>query len=200
VTIYEMELPPNTTYSGDLRHGQPLAIADWPLKRAWHDHAIEALSAAGYEISSAYTMVRKGSGARFVYRDALWHGADMIAAGVSSFGHLSGVHFQNTASWDDYLAETEAGRLPLARGLALTPEERLTREFILQLKLGRLDAGPFRARHGVDVMRHFAPALARLEVEGFAVLSPAGVRLTREGLLRVDHLLPDFYAPPYRQE
>ena len=61
VTIYQMELPFNTTYSRTLLDGNGLTVADWDTKRAWHAHAIDAFGEAGYEISSAYTMVKKGS-------------------------------------------------------------------------------------------------------------------------------------------
>ena len=58
VTVYQMELPYNTVYSKDLLagDGEPLALADWKTKRAWHAYAFEQLAAAGYVRSSAYTM------------------------------------------------------------------------------------------------------------------------------------------------
>ena len=57
--------------------------------------------AAGYSVSSAYTLVRDKS-VQFVYRDSLWHGADMFGTGVASFGHMNGVHVQNVDTWEDY--------------------------------------------------------------------------------------------------
>jgi oxygen-independent coproporphyrinogen-3 oxidase len=76
-----MELPYNTVFSKELRVlGQdepPSApIADWPTKRAWVDYAYDAFLAAGYEVSSAYTLVKNKGRCKFVYRDGLWHGAD----------------------------------------------------------------------------------------------------------------------------
>ena len=49
VTVYQMELPYNTVYSKDLLagDGEPLALADWKTKRAWHAYAFEQLAAAG---------------------------------------------------------------------------------------------------------------------------------------------------------
>src|SRR5262249_1176644 len=73
VTIYQMELPYNTTFSRELRvigQDEPgLAVADWPTKRAWVDYAFDQLLAAGYEQSSAYTLVRDCARTKFVYRD-----------------------------------------------------------------------------------------------------------------------------------
>lgn len=195
VTVYQMELPYNTQFSAQHQAGTLEApLADWDLKRAWHDYAFEQLAAAGYEVSSAYTMVRQDKRGRFAYRDSLWRGADMLGTGISSFGHLSGVHGQNTANWQRYLELIEAGKLPLERAHPTTAHERLTREMILQLKTGHLQAEYFHRKFGVDILEHFAGAYAILETQGMLVTGPDTVELTRNGLLQVDSLLPEFYA------
>jgi oxygen-independent coproporphyrinogen-3 oxidase len=200
VTIYQMELPYNTVYSQDLLGGsfsQPLA--DWPTKRAWQDYAFAELAAAGYVVSSAYTMVKpKGASSSFVYRDSVWHGSDMVGAGVASFSHVSGVHFQNVAGWGEYLATIAQGRLPLGRGLAVSRRERLIREMILQLKLGILRTPYFQEKFGVDILAAFAPAWQHLEEEEMLRVEGDTVTLTRAGLLQVDRLLPSFYDDQYR--
>ncbi len=202
VTIYQMELPHNTIYSKDILGGGGSPVADWETKRAWHDHAIEELAKAGYEISSAYTMLKRKSSSkapRFLYRDALWHGADMLGTGISSFGHMSGVHIQNVAKWGEYLESVERGDLPISRAFVTDEGDRLTREFILQMKLGTLEFAPFRERFGVDPLERFGHELRALETEGFLEeLGEDGLRLTRRGLLQVDKLLPRFYDEKYR--
>ncbi|MEA2560429.1 MAG: hypothetical protein QOH06_1933 [Acidobacteriota bacterium] len=200
VTIYQMELPYNTVYSQSVLGGsfdQPLA--DWPTKREWQDYAFAELAAAGYVLSSAYTMVRpKGKSSSFVYRDSVWHGCDLLGTGVASFSHLSGVHFQNVTQWGEYLATVAQGRLPLGRGLAITDRERLTREMILQLKLGTLPVSYFGEKFGTDVLAEFAPAWQKLEEEGMLRVEGDRIALTRAGLLQVDRLLPSFYDDQYR--
>ena len=83
VTIYQMELPFNTTISRNLlrrRRQRSSGVANWSTKRRWVDEAFEALEAAGYTIGSAYTAVKSPS-TKFVYRDRLWQGADMVGLG-----------------------------------------------------------------------------------------------------------------------
>ncbi len=199
VTLYQMELPFNTVYSkSKLRGESEIEFADWKTKREWHAWAFEQFEAAGYEISSAYTVLKKGRNCRFVYRDNVWEGADMLGAGVSAFSHASGVHFQNVDGWDDYLRLSQAGESTTARALATTAEQRLVRETILQLKRGWLDAGYFRAKFGEEIAVHFAEPLEYLESQG--LLSHHGDRyeLSRDGLLRVDQLLPQFYEEQFR--
>ena len=104
VTIYQMELPFNTVYSKDILGNKiETPVADWPTKRAWVDYAFDELAAAGYQVSSAYTMVKDPDKVNFSYRDNLWQGSDLLATGIASFGHISGVHYQNHPDWDGYV-------------------------------------------------------------------------------------------------
>ena len=135
--------------------------------------AFEALEAAGYHVGSAYTAVKDPARATFVYRDSLWQGADLVGLGVASFGHVNGVHLQNLDTWEQYAAAIEAGELPLGRAYRPSGDERLIREFILQLKRGRVRPGYFQDKYGVDPLRRFHVELDSLQSEGFlAELSP----------------------------
>lgn len=199
VTIYQMELPHNAVFSREAKAGgtAPL-VADWTTKRRWVDEAFRAFEAAGYEISSGYTLVRKDRHAGFVYRDSLWHGADMIGTGVASFSQFAGVHFQNADQWEDYLAAIHRGELPVARALPMTPHQRLIRELILQLKTGRIEPAYFRGKFGLNVADAFAESFKQLLADGAAEQVNGEIRLTRSGLLRVDALLPEFFESQFR--
>lgn len=193
VTIYQLELPANTTIVHDWREtGTPPHVADWPTKRAWVSDAFDRFLAAGYLVSSGYTLVR-GKDVAFRYRDMLWEGSDLAALGVASFGHLTGVHYQNLAQWDSYLGAVESGGLPLARGLVATRRERLIREMILGLKKGWLDAERLRNKFGVDPREEWKEQWQRLLREGYADSIEPEVRLSRSGLLQVDRLLHRFF-------
>ncbi|MEM7584167.1 MAG: coproporphyrinogen-III oxidase family protein [Acidobacteriota bacterium] len=206
VTIYQMELPYNTVYSKGILGGDESPVADWETKRAWNLYAIEELQNAGYEISSAYTMLKRRSQddsagrpkPRFAYRDSLWHGADMLGTGIASFGHMRGFHLQNVASWNDYLEQVAADQLPLGRAFETTDGERLTRELILQMKLGRLDLSYFRRKFDVDPLERWQDTFRVLaDREMLNLDDPEAVQLTTRGLLQVDTLLPAFYDPKY---
>jgi oxygen-independent coproporphyrinogen-3 oxidase len=205
VTVYQMELPYNTTFSKELTvigQDEPaLSVADWPTKRAWVRYAFDEMHAAGYVQSSAYTMVRPQGGKKsaFVYRDALWHGADMFGTGVASFGHVHGVHLQNFDRWDDYMAAVmDRSELPLNRALPVTDHQRLIREMILQLKTGRLDAAAFHAKFGKDILTEFADGWQTMADHGLLTVHADRVELTPDGFLEVDRHLPLFFEPEHR--
>jgi oxygen-independent coproporphyrinogen-3 oxidase len=122
----------------------------------------------------------------------------MMAFGVASFGHFRGTHYQNEKDFGPYVDRLAKGELPIARGMPLTDDDRLIREFILLLKLGQLDASYFQQKFGVDIFARFAEPLAHHEAAGQMVLGGGRVTLTRQGLLRVDELLHEFFRPEHR--
>lgn len=201
VTIYQMEIPYNTTIFKEMKlKGNAAApVADWATKRRWTGEAFEAFETRGYQIGSAYTAVRDSSTIRFVYRDRLWNGADMLALGVSSFGHLDGVHYQNEVHMTPYMQAVGNGRLPISRALPISAEERMIRQFVLNLKLGRLDARPFQERFGVDVIDRWRSLLEAFQAQNMLKFSNDSIALTREGLLQVDRLLHAFFLPEHTQ-
>jgi oxygen-independent coproporphyrinogen III oxidase len=199
VTIYQMELPFNTVYSKDILGNHiETPVADWPMKRAWVDYAFDQFAAAGYSVSSAYTMVRHPERVNFSYRDNLWRGSDLLATGIASFGHISGVHYQNLPEWDQYCGELEAGRLPLGRALRISPRQALIREMILQLKRGYLDRAYFTKKFDVDIVEEWDAVWDEYVNDGYATIDDDRIRLSRAGLLRVDALLPAFFEPQFR--
>jgi oxygen-independent coproporphyrinogen-3 oxidase len=200
VTIYQMEVPYNTTIYKEMKEAGKLAapVADWQTKRRWVKEAFAALESAGYTVGSGYTAVLNPARTKFVYRDELWSGADLLGLGVASFGHAAGVHYQNLTEMEPYLAAVNAGELPLKRVFRTSPEERMIREFILQMKLGHVPFAYFSEKFGVDLAERFAEQFAHLAQEGLLTLANGEVRLTRDGLLCVDALLHEFFLQQHR--
>ncbi|HKA07913.1 MAG TPA: radical SAM protein, partial [Gemmataceae bacterium] len=202
VTIYQMELPYNTVFSKELTvlgNDEPsLSVADWPTKRAWVRYAFDELQKAGYAVSSATTVVKDKARTRFVYREALWSGADMFGTGVASFGHVNGVHVQNVDTWEAYVEHLNRGELPLGRAFPTTPRDRLIREIVLQLKTGYVTPAYFRKKYGVDIRNEFRHAFDTLEQDGWLTASDKSIDATPDGLIQIDRHLPIFFDPQYR--
>ena len=201
VTIYQMELPYNTVFSKELKvigNDEPaLVVADWPTKRAWTKYAFDELVNAGYDISSATTVVKNKAKTRFVYREALWRGADMFGTGVASFGHVNGVHVQNVDTWEAYIEKLRAGELPLGRAFPTTERDRLIREVVLLLKTGHLDVPYFREKYGVDIRDAFRTAFDTLAHDGWLNVNGNHIDCTPEGLMQIDRHLTAFFDPQY---
>ncbi len=200
VTIYQMELPFNTVYSADILGNRiETPVADWDTKRAWLNYAFDEFLDAGYHISSGYTLVKDRDKVNFSYRDNLWQGSDLLATGIASFGHVSGVHYQNKADMHEYKADLlERGELPLNRAMRPTPHQLLVREMILQLKRGYLETQYFQEKFGVDIEKHWADEWRQYARDGFVVIEDERITLTRQGILQVDGLLPAFFEPEHQ--
>ena len=200
VTIYQMEIPYNTTIYKEMKESGRISapVADWKTKRAWVDWAFDRFQEAGYTVNSAYTVVKNPETTKFVYRDSLWAGADLLSAGVASFGHFGGVHYQNQADVGPYMMEVDAGGLPIFRAYPTNHEERFIREFILQLKLGHTNRDYFRKKYGEDPALRFPQEFAELNRSGYLRLDGDEILISRDGLLQIDRLLHGFFLPQHR--
>lgn len=201
VTIYQMEIPFNTKLYSDLQAGTlPYPPATWELKRERLAHGFEALEKEGYTVVSAYNAVKDPAKHPFRYQDHLWGGDDMLGLGVAAFGYVSGVHAQNEVTLGAYQSAIESGLVPAKRAKALSRQDQLIREFVLQLKTGTVDTARFSNRFNVSVVETLAEPLERLGEQGFLTIESPLVRLTRSGLLRIDRLLPSFYDSAYQRQ
>jgi oxygen-independent coproporphyrinogen-3 oxidase len=149
-------------------------------------------------VSSAYTVVKDPENTKFVYRDSLWEGADLLSAGVASFGHFGGIHYQNQADVGPYMKEVDSGDLPIFRAYPTSHDERFIREFVLQLKLGHTKPEYFIEKYGENPLERFPDELKKLVDEGYFTASPEEITVSREGMLQIDRLLHGFFLDEHR--
>ena len=200
LTIYQMEVPYNTgIYQQMKAEGKLVApVADWETKRRWVNYAYAEFEKKGYTVTSATTVVKDPAKVKFVYREGLFSGADILSIGVASFGHLNGVHYQNHHEFDPYVERVNRGEFPTFRALTPSAEERLIREFILQLKLGQVSRAKIQAKFGTDPVAHFAAPIQRLKDWGFLEVDDDLISINREGLMQIDKLLHEFFLPEHQ--
>ena len=200
ITIYQMEVPFNTTIFKSMKDQGKLTapVADWPTKRRWVTEAYENLETAGYTITSAYTAVKNPQNTKFVYRDRLWAGADMVALGVASFGHLGGIHYQNQTHFDQYCESQESHSSAVRRALLTNDDERFLREFILQWKLGRVNTSYFQKKFNVNVLKRFKKILNNWKKAGDLYEENGNLFLSMDALLRIDSMLHEFFLPQHQ--
>ena len=174
-------------------------MAGWATKRRWVQEAFEALEAAGYHVGSAYTAVKDKATTKFLYRDRLWQGADLVGLGVASFGHVSGVHMQNLDTWEAYCGR-DRPRRDSAEPRVPADRRGADDSRVHPAAQARVDpAGVLPARSTASTCSNGSPSRSRRSAPT-AFSTPAtadAVSLTRAGLLRVDALLPRFFLPQH---
>jgi oxygen-independent coproporphyrinogen III oxidase len=114
---------------------------------------------------------------------------DLIGLGVSSIGRVGPTYYQNEKRLDDYYAALDEGRLPVARGLELTPDDLVRRAVIQALACHfRLSIESIEDAYLIDFPSHFAAEmkdLRRLEQEGLVDVGPEWITVTPRGRLLV---------------
>ncbi|KAF1050388.1 MAG: Oxygen-independent coproporphyrinogen III oxidase [Burkholderia gladioli] len=152
--------------------------------------AIEALTQAGYvyigmdhfarPTDELVAAQRNGTLQRNFQGYSTCADTDLIGIGMSSIGKVGDVYVQNEKDIAAWSAVIDAGRLPIARGVRLTAEDRLRRDVIMRLMCHlALPFAELEAVYGIRFAERFAPELARLrdfERDGLLSIEPG--RLT----------------------
>ena len=114
---------------------------------------------------------------------------DLIGLGVSSIGRIGPAYYQNEKRLDDYYAALDEGRLPVARGLELSPDDLVRRAVIQALACHfALSIESIEDAYLVDFASYFAAEmkdLRRLQDEGLVDVGPEWVTVTPRGRLLV---------------
>ncbi|WP_371766700.1 oxygen-independent coproporphyrinogen III oxidase [Massilia sp.] len=188
-------------------------LPDGATKLAMLGLCIERLGAAGYVYIGMDHFARPDDELARAQRDGTLHrnfqgysthaDIDMVACGVSAISAVNGTYAQNEKSLDPYYARIDRGELPVARGLALSGDDRLRREVIQKLMCDfALDLRDLAARWKVDVAERFAPELARLADlarDGLLAVTPDRIDVTPKGRLLVRNIcmvFDDYFGKP----
>ena len=140
---------------------------DWPTKRRWVREAFEALEAAGYT-SAARTprsRIRRGPGSSTPIgsgRAPTWSASAWRRSGTSTASTC-----RTSIPGRPTPPPSAAATIPLSRAYRPTDEERLIREFVLQLKRGSIAPAYFREKYRVNILDRFREQLESLEAEGY---------------------------------
>lgn len=110
---------------------------------------------------------------------------DLIALGVSAIGRIGATYSQNAKTLQEYCDHLDQGRLPVARGLALTRDDLARRAVIMALMCqGEVLFESIEQAWLLDFRSYFAAELAllvELQAEGLARVDDSGIQVTDKG-------------------
>lgn len=190
ITIYKTELYANTEYYKDMRK-HTLALPSEDQELGFMRYAIGQLEAAGYRPWSFYTYTKDG-GHQHVYATSTFLGEDCYSFGVSAFGKLGNILFQNSNDENTYNEMVESGQIPIVRGHRLSSLDSMIRELALGLKLVRFDLGRFQERHGFRLEALCGDILKELRDGDFIRVEEDAIHLTGKGILHGDYVGKSF--------
>jgi len=197
VSIYRMEVYKNTLlyaagYTGPGVGGIPTDEEELEL---WL-RAVDMLEGAGYTQVTGHAFIKRPEH-NHVERDIMWGGEDFIATGLSSYSYLNDTVFQNTASWDKYVAAAGSGKSPVEKLVKLNSRQRMARDVVLGLKTLHFDRPAFRKRHGFDVLDLYGPQVEVLVENGLLEVHDEEITVTRRGRVYVEIIGSMFYLPEH---
>ncbi len=186
----------------------PAALPGPEEKLSLLEGAVREITAAGYAFIGMDHFARPGDPLARALREgtltrnfqgySTHGGTDLVGFGVSAISAAGGGYAQNRLTIPEYRAAIEAGTLATERGLALSAEDRLRRDVILDLMCHfALDKGGIERRHGIDFDRHFAAELRYLEPladDGLVELFRDRVEVTPRGRFMVRNVAMAFDA------
>jgi len=110
---------------------------------------------------------------------------DLIALGVSSIGRVGPTFSQNVKTLDEYYDLLNQGRLPVARGMALSRDDLVRRTVIMALMCqGSVLFESVELSHLVVFKQYFASemeALAKMQDQGLLTIDESGIHVTELG-------------------
>lgn len=110
--------------------------------------------------------------------------ASLIGLGASAIGSLNEGYIQNLVPIHDYMRTVKAGELPVARGIALSEDDRIRRHVIERLMSGFVFSRSELERHFGSAARAVISEAARMEDferDGLIAPTPDGFLVTRTG-------------------
>jgi oxygen-independent coproporphyrinogen-3 oxidase len=130
----------------------------------------------------------------------MWGNAgELLGMGVSSYSYLNDTVFQNTSDWGTYVGKVMNGESPVGRGLRLNSRQKMAREFVLGLKLLRVDRPAFRHKHGFDILDLWGPQVEALANDGLLDVTQDAITLTRKARPYADVVCSVFYLPEHAE-
>lgn len=123
-------------------------------------------------------------------------GSQTIGIGLTSIGEGEAYYAQNHKDMAQYESAIDAHKLPLAKGIALSREDKLRKRVIMQLMSNlKLSFAEIEQTFGIDFASHFAPELSELatfQEQNLLVCNKDGIEITKEGTLLVRNIVMPF--------
>jgi oxygen-independent coproporphyrinogen-3 oxidase len=156
---------------------------------------IELLTSAGYEyigmdhFALPADELARAKRARTLHRNFQGYSTralyDLIGLGVSAIGKVGSCYVQNYKQLPEYYSAIDSGRLPIQRGIRLSPDDRIRAAVIQDLMCQEeVEFSAIDAAFGIDFASYFHPEIDRLhalESDGLVRIEPDAIRITPRG-------------------
>jgi oxygen-independent coproporphyrinogen-3 oxidase len=157
---------------------------------AMYEHAIDRLTAAGFEHYEVSNFARPGKRCR--HNERYWANEAYYGFGVGAARYVAGRRELNVRDTKLYVKRVLAGESPTYQSEALAPRDRAFETIAVQLRRADgIDRERFREQTGFDLEPLAGFVIRRLADIGLLVDDSRGVRLTRRGKCVADGVIEE---------
>ncbi|HEY3954514.1 MAG TPA: coproporphyrinogen-III oxidase family protein [Streptosporangiaceae bacterium] len=194
LTCFRLEIIPYTALKLREAAGELPPRASQQLLNEMDDVITETLAGFGYGNYGAFNFAKPGF--QSVHNDIAFGApqGEYIGFGNSSYSYFNDCIYANHATVPRYIADVEAGRDPIALGSRATALERMSRYFVLGVKLRRVPRRGFTERFGLEPEQVFGAVLDDLTERGMLRLTDDTYVLTGLGTQYVNNVCKAFYV------
>lgn len=179
VSAYGLTVEPGTPYERR-REREPEAFFDDTAEAEFYRIAIDTLQAAGYEQYEISNFARAGHRCR--HNCNYWANGDYVGLGVGAASYRNGERSVHTRSLETYVEAALARRAIPSESERLEGAKRAGEAIMLALRTVQgVGLGAFKARYGIDVVRHYAPVVSRFSEAGLLERTEDCLRLSDRG-------------------
>jgi oxygen-independent coproporphyrinogen-3 oxidase len=192
LSCYQLTMEKGTPLSDRLKNGGELLPSEG-LQRDFFMETSELLESAGYihyEVSNFARGLHRISRHNRKY----WNHSPYLGLGPSAHSFHSGIRWWNHRSVARYIAEIEAGKMPVESSEQLTREQLRLEALFLGLRTSQgIHLADFTFRFQCDLVAEKKEGIEKLSEDGLVTIEQGILRPTRSGLAVADGIASLLY-------
>jgi oxygen-independent coproporphyrinogen-3 oxidase len=182
LTIYKMKTYANTVFFKKGVRTNEIQLPSDTEELTYMGAALDLISGTDYKPWSSFAFSNNGYMHR--YAENTWRGQDLVAYGVSSFGKIGNINYQNLNNMDLYTERVSNSLFPLYRTYTLSHKDLMVKELLLcAARLTSYSKQEFINKFGFDYFNFIPETIDELTLKGYITDNRDELTLTRQGML-----------------
>jgi oxygen-independent coproporphyrinogen-3 oxidase len=182
LTIYKMKSYANTTFFKEGVHKNNIQLPSETEEIEFMWRAYNKLKDAGYKRWSTFAYTKNET--IHSYAENTWRGQDLVAYGVSSFGKLGNLNYQNLNATKLYYERIDKNEIPIQRSYHLSMKDQITKELLLcNARLTSYKKSEFYQKFGFDYFNLIPEVIEELVSKDFITKETNELVLTDRGVV-----------------
>ena len=187
LTIYKMKAYANTMFFKKGVHKKEIELPSSEMEIEFMRNALKKIQDAQYYRWTTFAYTKDGHTHSYV--ENTWRGQDLIAYGVSSFGKIGNINYQNSNSLPTYYEKINQNSMPVFRSYPLSYKDLIVKELLLcSARLFSYKKQEFVEKFGFDYFTLIPEVMHQLIHKGYITDSQDELTLTQQGILFSDYV------------